>query len=230
MKESIYTIPINEIFENRCGCPVCRIYSITEEKYLEYIMGAAMMEPDVRIEVNRLGFCKSHYKKMQQRRNRLSLALMLQSHLEQIQKDVFSKGKMLSFSGDKKRIYKVAKIQETCFICGQIEQAMSKTIENVFLIFEREPAFRELYSEQEFICLPHYRLLSERAAAGMNKKYADVFLKMTGALTQNYLHTLYDDVTHFTKMFDYRNSGEQADWGNAKDSIERAVAFLEIED
>ena len=27
-------------------------------------------------------------------------------------------------------------------------------------------------------------------------------------------------------MFDYRNNGAEADWGNAKDSIERAIWFL----
>ena len=28
-------------------------------------------------------------------------------------------------------------------------------------------------------------------------------------------------------MFDYRNNGEDADWGNAKDAIERATAFFD---
>ena len=27
-------------------------------------------------------------------------------------------------------------------------------------------------------------------------------------------------------MFDYHNNGEDADWGNSKDSIERAIAYL----
>jgi len=30
-------------------------------------------------------------------------------------------------------------------------------------------------------------------------------------------------------MFDYRNNGEDADWGNSKDAIERTVAFLDGE-
>ena len=31
-------------------------------------------------------------------------------------------------------------------------------------------------------------------------------------------------MTHFTKMFDYRNAG--GDWGNSRDSIERAIQWL----
>ena len=53
MKESILTIPVNEVFEPRRGCPVCAVRNAAEEHISEYIMGAAMMEPDVRIEQTR---------------------------------------------------------------------------------------------------------------------------------------------------------------------------------
>ena len=56
MKETIYTIPINEAFEAKCGCPLCTLRRKLERDSVEYIMGAAMMEPDVRIETNKRGF------------------------------------------------------------------------------------------------------------------------------------------------------------------------------
>lgn len=84
MAEQIYTIPINEAFEQRDGCPLCRMREKLERESLEYVMGAAMMDPDVRIRTNRLGFCRSHYDKMLAMKNRLSLALMLESHLEEV--------------------------------------------------------------------------------------------------------------------------------------------------
>lgn len=86
MRESILTIPVSEIFEPKCGCPICRMRDMLEERTIEYIMGAAMMEPDVRMETNRLGFCKIHFEQMRDCKNRLSLALMLQSHLQDIKK------------------------------------------------------------------------------------------------------------------------------------------------
>ena len=55
MRESILTIPINEVFEPREGCPICAMRNTVEQHISEYIMGAAMMEPDVRMETNRLG-------------------------------------------------------------------------------------------------------------------------------------------------------------------------------
>ena len=43
MKETIYTIPINEAFEAQCGCPLCTLRRKLEQDSVEYIMGAAMM-------------------------------------------------------------------------------------------------------------------------------------------------------------------------------------------
>ena len=79
--EKIYTIPVNEAFEkseadHSCGCPFCTLYRKLENDQLELILGASMMEPDVRIKTNELGFCKTHYDMMFTRKNRLGMALM----------------------------------------------------------------------------------------------------------------------------------------------------------
>ena len=91
MRESILTIPVSESFEPKDGCPICTMRNMLEKRTIEYIMGAAMMEPDVRIETNRLGFCKTHYDQMLAQKNRLSLALMLQTHVQELDKSVFAK-------------------------------------------------------------------------------------------------------------------------------------------
>ena len=57
--EQIYTIPVNEAFDasaadSTCGCPMCALYRKLEENELELILGASMMEPDVRIKTNEL--------------------------------------------------------------------------------------------------------------------------------------------------------------------------------
>lgn len=52
MKPNITTIPITEIFEETEGCPICRMHRMLEEQYVEYITGAAMMAPDVRVKTN----------------------------------------------------------------------------------------------------------------------------------------------------------------------------------
>ena len=85
MREDICTIPINELFEPKKGCPICRMVDMLEGRLAEYITGAAMMEPDVRIETNRLGFCERHFAQIHDVGSRLSIALILESHLKEVE-------------------------------------------------------------------------------------------------------------------------------------------------
>ena len=133
MRESILTIPVSEIFEPKDGCPICTMRNMLEKRTIEYIMGAAMMEPDVRIETNRLGFCKTHYDQMLAQKNRLSLALMLQTHLQELDKSVFAKNTLFESKTAKQK--KVSQINEDCFVCSNIDCGMSRLMVTVFGLY-----------------------------------------------------------------------------------------------
>jgi hypothetical protein len=194
-----------------------------EDRTVEYIMGAAMMEPDVRLETNRLGFCGEHYKRMLGQKNRLSLALMLQTHIAKIRDDIFSSGKPILKKD--KRLDTIKNYEYSCFVCSKIEWGMERLL-RTFCECSADSQMRTLITEQEYICLPHYRRLSEAGAQYLSKKDAEQFAVLIGRLCEKYINTLYDDVSHFCSMYDYRNGGKDADWGNSRDSIERAINFL----
>ena len=101
MREDITSIPISDVFEPRDGCPICRMRNLLEERVADYITGPAMMEPDVRIETNKQGFCFTHYRMMLSGRSRLSVALMLESHLNEVEKQVFAGAPLLGKSAGK---------------------------------------------------------------------------------------------------------------------------------
>ena len=105
MRDDICTIPVSEGFEEKDGCPLCRMRAIAEKRVIDYIMGAAMMEPDVRLNTNELGFCRDHFDQMTKAGNRLSLALILDSHLQEIDKTIFAEGKLFKPS-EKKVMYR----------------------------------------------------------------------------------------------------------------------------
>lgn len=213
MRNDICTIPVNEVFETVDGCPICRMRHTVEEHILDYIMGAAMMEPDVRIETNRLGFCPDHLDKMMARRGRLSLALMLDTHLEDVKKII-------------KNENKAKELEKSCFICQKIEWGMSRMIETVCRSYETDRDFRNLFDAQEVFCLSHYNLLNSASDKKTMRKYHREFKKSLYDTTSAYLETLEADLKKYCSMYDYRNNGEEADWGNSRDSVERTVEFL----
>ena len=218
MQERIYTIPISEVFEPRDSCPFCRLRDILEERCVEYITGAAMMEPDVRVETNRLGFCKDHFEMMRARKNRLSLALILETRLAEVRKNTFGKKSIFGKKQEKR--------EPTCYVCQKIDGVMGGMVDNILKLFVSDADFQKLFSEQETVCLPHYELLMERAARKLSKKQLPAFQEALDPLTERYLAALTEDVHFFTTRFDYRFGGKDAEWGNSKDSIERAIWFL----
>ena len=226
MREDITSIPVSEVFEPRDGCPICRMRDLLEKRVAEYITGAAMMEPDVRIETNRLGFCFDHYRLILKQRNRLGVALMLESHLAEMEKEVFQGLPIIGKSG-KKQAKSANERTQTCFLCQQVDWAMKRMLATVCRLWENEEDFRRLFAEQPSLCLPHFTALVSAAEAGaMSKKRVPEFAKAASTLSHKMITELHGDVAHFCKMFDYRSSSEGADWGNSRDAVERAVQYL----
>ena len=66
------------------GCPICRMEDMLEKQYVKFITGDAMMEPNIRIETNKKGFCHRHFSQMFTVGQKLPNALILESHLQEI--------------------------------------------------------------------------------------------------------------------------------------------------
>lgn len=222
MRDDICTIPVSEVFEKNDGCPICRMRDTIEERMIDYILGDAMMEPDVRIETNEVGFCEYHYEKMMSRRGRLQLALMLQTHINEINEGIFKKK---LFNSDSKREQSAKKVSDSCFICSKIEWGMSRLIETVYRCYENERDFRDMFNNQSVFCLPHYERLLSGASKKNMRSYGGEFADNLNRITSEYSKKLYADLSKYCTMYDYR-SRENTDWGDSRDAVERTVAFL----
>ena len=225
MRQDIVTIPIGEVFEPKDGCPICRLRDMLETRMAEYITGAAMMEPDIRIETNKRGFCFPHYQMLLKQRNRLGVALMLESHLNELEGRVFGSDGLFK-KNPAKQGKDAAAAGESCFVCHHVNDNMRRMVGNACRLWESDGDFRRLFEEQPSICLPHFAMLCEVAQTEISRKNLPDFQKMAASLCRKSLNVLQEDVSHFCRMFDYRNNTPDADWGNSRDSVERAVDFL----
>ena len=224
MKESIYTIPISEIFEPRCGCPLCALYKNLEERWVDYITGAAMMEPDIRVETNRRGFCPRHFEMMLGMKNRLSVALILQTRLEHIDKTLED-----SSPTPKRGILRASAAaceDEDCFVCSRINREFGRIGENIAVFWQREPDFRKLYADQQFLCYKHYKTLAHAAATALRSKEYTAFRNETARLTRKKLKPAKKDIDEFCNLFDYRNAGTGQPSPEVSRAIESAIEYL----
>ena len=226
--EQIYTIPVNEAFDDSrdnpsVGCPICSLFRRLEENELQLILGASMMEPDIRVKTNRLGFCGEHYASMQRRKNRLGMALMLESHLDEARDRIFPHGltALLSKSGD---VSALAELEGSCYVCQRVDFHLTNMISTVILLWENDEAFREKFAAQGHFCLPHYRRLLDYADRRMSKKDRAAFRRVAESIELAYYDRLREDIKEFCRSFDYRFEGDASP--ESKTAVDRAVRFL----
>ena len=224
--EQIYTIPVNEAFlevseKKELGCPFCRLFQRLEENELDLILGASMMEPDIRIKTNEMGFCSTHYRKMLSRQRMLGIGLMLESHLDEVTARLSPKTLL---NKNAAAISSLTALENSCYVCSRIEKNLSMMTATAVYLFESDPAFLEKFSNAPYFCLPHYRQMLEYASKKMSKKSYARLYEVAHRINEDYIKTLRSDVSWFCKKFDYRYDEEP--WYNSKDSIQRSIKFL----
>ena len=225
--EQIYTIPVNEAFEKSaadkaCGCAFCTLYNKLEGDELDLILGASMMEPDVRIKTNKKGFCRTHYDMMFVRKNRLGMALTLESHLDELKKELKDSG--LGGSTGNKPIKRIGELEKTCYVCERIEFNFEHMIETAVLLWQNDENFVPKLRSQPYFCLPHYKRMLSYAQSRLPKRDLKSFVSQCEEIQNAYIEELNEDVSWFCKKFDYRYNDEP--WYNSKDSVERSMKFL----
>ena len=222
MAEQLYTIPVNEAFdaaEKDRDCPVCRLRSFFEDNELSIMLGGALMEPDIRKQTNKKGFCGRHAERLLKADNRLGFALILESHLAEIGKAIDPP--LATPDGTAK---KVSAITHDCYICSRADTNLERAVGSMFWLYENDAGFREKFRRADHFCLPHYETLLKASEKWLCKKKRAEFFGAIKSLELRYLAALSSDVSWFCKKFDYRYDGEP--WKNSKDAPERATAFL----
>lgn len=221
--ETIYTIPVNEAFEEKGGCPFCRMHEKLEKNEIELILGASMMEPDTRIKTNEKGFCAEHFELMLASQKRLPLALMLESHIDKILEDC--KTPKISLKEKTGQVAeKYASFADNCYICDRIEFHLSRMFETACQLWESDSKFRKKCEETEYFCLPCYTRFLKTAKCTISKKMLPDFLESVQKTEMGYIEKLKNDISWFCKKFDYRFKDEP--WNDSKDAIERSIRFL----
>lgn len=237
MRDQIDTIPVSEAFEAGDECPFCYLERKAEQSTLRYVAGpgASYMEPDVRAATDRLGFCRSHTKKLYDYGNSLGAALILQTYfagileefhqeagnLQPEKKPLFSKKQPAK---ENTYLARLGQKTDSCFICDRVDYHMQRYLKTFFYMV-KDSQFRQTVADSKGFCLRHFVLLMESAAELLPKGQADWFYETVPALTEKNLIRVKEDLDWFIAKFDYRNAG--ADWKNAKDALSRTMQKLE---
>ena len=235
MSEQLFTIPVNDAFDEKCECPICSLYKDLEKDAIEFTMGPSYMEDDNREVTDKLGFCRRHVSMLYANKNRLGLALMLNTHMNKVSKDLQNAAKkgtpkagLLAPKKDKPPVVEyIEKLNSSCFVCDRINLNFPRYIDTIFYLWKKDETFREKFKSCNGFCVTHYGVLYDEGRKKLSQKAYDEFIEaLNKAFFDNY-DRVNGDVSWFIDKYDYRN--KDADWKNSKDAIPRAIIKTDSE-
>ena len=131
MREHLDTMPIWEAYRAGCECPLCEIRQKNEAMYIDNFLGASVMEPDTRVEVNQKGFCQRHFAQMFVASIRLGFALMTHTYMKEtmarLQKSETApqKGGLFRRNAPAPKNDGQAAV-ESCILCERLDHTMER--------------------------------------------------------------------------------------------------------
>ncbi len=231
MKETIYTIPINEAFDAGDFCPFCNMENKLEEDAIAYTLGPAMMEVDFRTTTNEKGFCKKHIRELGAQSKALPLSLVFDSHLANINElfnaDFSSGGGKLFKKKDNEKFRFASSMQHiasSCAICSRIENTFSHYIKSFFYMLKKEDGFLEKVLSSDGFCMEHFAKLCTYGTDFLSDgEYKKLFVPII-ELQKNRVCIYHSYIKTFSQSFDYRNIGKEMDF--PKDILHKTSELL----
>ena len=239
MKETLYTIPLNDAMNAKDECPFCFIEREVEQDLLDFTLGSgsSYMESDIREATDKAGFCREHFKKMFDYGNTLGNGWILKTHYIKMNRELeqqlqsFSPSKTPLMGRRKKTEGRqnpvaawIEEKEKSCYICSRFADTYERYLDTFFFMYKKEEAFRDKVKNSKGFCLHHFGDICEAAESRLNDKEKKEFYPAMFELMEKNMKRLQEDVTWLVEKFDYRN--KDADWKNSKDAIQRGMQKL----
>ncbi|WZL77953.1 DUF6062 family protein [Eubacteriales bacterium mix99] len=248
MKYHLDTIPVWDAYRANGECPLCILEEQSEKFNISSFLGGSVMEPDVRTEVNKKGFCPRHNGLLYNAQNRLGLALMTHTHVLETNREMKERtdhldqvlrnpGKasipFLKKASGKRSAQEAAihafsdwmkQHRDQCIICDRIHDALNQYVYTILHLWEQDPEFRKTMSDSKGFCFSHLPLVLDMATEYLSSKQQGDFLKDLLPVQSRNMDRLEQELQWFTRKFDYRNQDKS--WGNSRDALPRILQKL----
>ncbi len=236
MQYQLDTIPVWDAYKTGGECPLCALRTQNEHMYVESFLGASVMEPSTRVEVNEKGFCGRHFAMMFAESNRLGLALITHTYMKDVIATVDAQlacpgegGRFSLFRTNKgsdslRAAGRIVDRINKCVMCERLDYTMHRYAYTLTHLHAHDADFRDLFAHSLGLCLPDLVLVLQMADEHLHEKPRQAFYAAVSALQKEHLSRIEKELEWFTLKFDYRNQDKP--WGNSRDALARAIQKL----
>ena len=241
MEEKLYTIPLMDAFRADDECPFCYIERDVEQNALDFVLGqdASYMQDHVRMETDRIGFCRKHYEKMFAYGETLANALILETRMKYLMNEMKQELNNYSVSGKiglKDKLFKdvssakdnnnvsrwVHQKEDSCYICNHIKRNYDRYVATFFYLYKKgDKEFLDLVKNGKGMCLHHFADIMDAAPLYLNKKELESLSDILFKQMESNMERVLEDIEWLEKKFDYLY--KDAEWKNSRDAVQRAM-------
>lgn len=208
MKFELETIPVWESYTEQSGCPICYLAESLEKRYVDFFLGGAVMAPEVRVEVNKKGFCPRHWVLLYNGKNKLGLSLMVRTHRDESEAAIEKVlSKLSGKAGEKQVDAACARIQElskTCLVCDKIEHTLDNYRFTIAKLHQTNEEFRAAFAASSGICRPHLPGVVRVAASVLRGDAATTFFVTLKNVLARRARAEAADLDAWIESFDYK--------------------------
>lgn len=241
MKEQLYTLPLMDAFRANDECPFCYIERDVEQNALDFVLGpqASYMQDHVRAETDKAGFCRKHYQKMFAYGETLANALIMDTRLQTLIREMKHEMKHYSETGKVGLMDKFRKDtdhkstgnnvsqwvytnEESCYVCNHMKRNYERYIATFFYLFKKNDSeFMQLLRNGKGLCLHHFADILDTASLYLNHKEQRELRSILFPQMEENMDRILEEIDWLEKKFDYRYKDD--DWKNSRDALQRAM-------
>ena len=223
-RETVDTAVIVRHYEESTGCPHCSFEREADAYAVDRLLDGNMMVESIRMETDARGFCHEHMSKLINARSRSTVAIMLESHLRELQSVYLKQPSAKTGKGSMGSV--INTLNCDCYICKQMENNMLNFEAGVAVLYKQREDFRELFAKKGNLCMQHF---GRQLAACERELDGKTYKLMSEAMFNNVrarLDALADETKFYVSRFDYRVTGADKSFGASADVLERVCEFL----
>lgn len=241
MKYELETIPVWDGFREAEGCPVCTRQAKLEVQYRDFFLGNSVMVPEMRVQVNEVGFCRRHWAALYAGGNKLGLALLAQTRQSRSRaklRDLYTtleKDRPRLPVGFLARLFPArraagsaitlaARELERCMLCDRLGHGLGNFLYTITKLLTDDEEFQAEFSHSAGLCRPHeLDLLSMVTAVVAPRRRRDV-LGRIAELQEGGEEERANLLEQWVESFDYRHDKKLND--TARASLLETLRFL----
>ena len=205
---------VHDVYAGGGECPLCSLEEAAETTYLRSFQHSRVMEPNVRVQTNRKGFCPTHYRKLYEGENKLGLALVVHTRLQHVVELVDAcldaMGKAAEGRNPKRQLAAaaapIAALRGSCFICDLLSADMQRYAFTVLYLWSRDTGFNAVYRGSNGFCVPHFTAVFDEAFRSLRPDRLRAWLGDTIPLMKGSLGRLEGELLAFTQLHQAGNT------------------------